>query len=380
MAKAEIKKSSRILTFDLLRGYFLVAILLDHLNFYPSGLDWVTMRGNMYVSAAEGFFLISGIVLGIVRGAKLIDQPLQRVARLFLKRGAQLYLTSIILAALFTLIGWWFYMDYPGLKFGIMPPNTNLFEAVWKLVTFQYLYGWADYLRLYCLFLLFSPLAMWLLRRGWWYIVLAASIGVWLLFPRDPTLPDAIQEYWQPLAWQLIFFSGLTIGFYWPKIVTWWQNLSAGLKRGLTVSVVSLAVVTLAINIFIVFGAKMLLPVPADLAHQLDTFGTTLNRDFFDKEALPIARIALFAVWFAASFWLFHRFEKTVMRFLGWLLLPFGQNSLYVYTISAVLLFFAHLYFVASTDWLPNLIISIVGILLIRLAIHYRVLMNIIPR
>lgn len=362
-----------------MRGYFLVAIFLDHLNFYPSGLDWITMRGNMYVSAAEGFFLISGIVLGVVRGAKLLDKPFKHVTHLLLKRSVQLYLTSIILAAIFTLIGWWFYMDNPGLKYGILPPSTNLLIVIWRIVTFQYLYGWADYLRLYCLFLLVSPLAMWLLRKGWWYIVLAASLGVWLLFPSSPALADAVQEYWQPLSWQLIFFGGLTIGFYWPKLVNWWKNLSTNIKRLLTTSVVSVAVITLLANIFIVFGAKMLLPVPADMAQQLNNFGTMVSRQFFDKEAMPPARILLFTCWFAASFWLFHRFEKTIVRFLGWLLIPFGQNSLYVYTISAVLLFFIHLYFV-SGSLLMNFVISIIGISLVRLAIHYKILMNIIPR
>ncbi len=379
MTEIKTKPSSRVLTFDLMRGYFLIAILLDHLDFFPNGLDWVSMRGDMFVSAAEGFFLISGIVLGIVRGVKLLDRPLEIAARLFLKRSVQLYLTATILTAVFTLIGWWFYMNNPGLKYGILPPGTNLFEAVWKIATFQYLYGWADYLRLYCIFLLVSPLAMWLLRKGLWYVLLAVNIGVWLLYPNSPLLPDTVQEYWQPLSWQLIFFSGLTIGFYWPRIVAWWMSLSTGLRRLLTSGVVTVAVISLLVNIFIAFGAKMLLPVSAGLAHQLDDLGTNLYREFFDKEAMPLARIILFAFWFAASFWLFHRLENYFKRWLGWLLIPFGQNSLYVYTLSAVLLFFAHLYFFTST-LLANFIISLAMILLVRLAIHYKVLMKIIPR
>jgi hypothetical protein len=72
-AKNLIKKP-RILALDLLRGYFLVSIILNHLQWYPNGLDWVAMRGSLLVSAAEGFFIISGILLGIVRGRKLADQ------------------------------------------------------------------------------------------------------------------------------------------------------------------------------------------------------------------------------------------------------------------------------------------------------------------
>ena len=35
----------RIRTFDLMRGLFLIVILLDHLAYYPSGLDIFTGRG-----------------------------------------------------------------------------------------------------------------------------------------------------------------------------------------------------------------------------------------------------------------------------------------------------------------------------------------------
>ena len=130
------KKSSRIFTFDLLRGYFLVAIIINHLAFYPNGLDWWNGRGLLYVSAAEGFFLISGIVLGIVRGSKLIDKPFKFVATILLKRSLQLYVTAIILMLSFTFIGWLF-LDNPGLKAGIRPPDENIFRIIWGALTFE---------------------------------------------------------------------------------------------------------------------------------------------------------------------------------------------------------------------------------------------------
>ncbi|MET0979645.1 MAG: OpgC domain-containing protein, partial [Candidatus Saccharimonadales bacterium] len=215
------KLSSRILTFDLLRGYFLVAIILDHLAFYPNGLDWWTGRGILYVSAAEGFFLISGIVLGIVRGSKLADKPFAIVAKLLLKRALQLYITAIVLMLLFTFVGWLF-LDNPGLKAGIRLPTENLGRILWGALTFEYIYGWADYLRMYALFILASPIAMWLLRRKLWYVVLAISIFVWSQFHNSP-LETA--ELSQVFSWQLIFFSGLIIGFHWQNITDWWNSL-----------------------------------------------------------------------------------------------------------------------------------------------------------
>ena len=53
----------------------MVSIILNHLQWYPSGFDIVAARGSLFVSAAEGFFIISGILLGIVRGRNMFQLP-----------------------------------------------------------------------------------------------------------------------------------------------------------------------------------------------------------------------------------------------------------------------------------------------------------------
>lgn len=369
----DTKKRPRILTFDLMRGYFLVAIILDHLKFFPSGLEFWSARGDLFVTTAEGFFLISGIVLGVVRGSKLLDKPFSTVAKLLIRRGIQLYLTTIILVLLFTVIGW-LYINSPGLKAGIIAPSSNLLDVLWQTITLQYFYGWADYLRLYALFMFASPFALWLLRHGKWYLLLLCSSLLWLAFPADPEVRDITQELFQPLTWQLIFFGGMTIGFYWNHLTRWWSALPNTLRLWLTWSVVTLAVVTLTIDILIVFAPEYLqsLGYAADLHYKLYI-------QFFDKERLPLSRIALFLLWFWASFALFHRFESFIMRTLGWLLLPFGTNSLYVYTVHAFIIFFIHLW-LQPGNWLFNLFVSISVVLLVRIMIHYRFLAGIIPR
>ena len=175
-------KSERILAFDLLRGYFLFVILLNHLEFYPNGLGLVTGRGLLYVSTAEGFFVVSGLVLGMVRGRKLINQPLKVATKLLWKRSFQLYITSIVLTLIFTLIGS-FFINNPGLKSGIYPNLGDVWRLTWDTITLSYSYGWADFLRLYAIFIFFAPAALWLLRKGKWYIMLLISFAVWALYP-----------------------------------------------------------------------------------------------------------------------------------------------------------------------------------------------------
>lgn len=350
-----------------------MAIILDHLRFFPSGLDVWSARGELFVTTAEGFFLISGLVLGIVRGSKLLDKPFSHVARLLINRSVQLYITAVCLVFIFTLIGW-LMIDNPGVKTGIIPANTNIFEVMWKIITMQYFYGWADYLRLYAIFLLFSPAALWLLRRGWWYVLLAVNVIIWLLFPSNPDVPDLTQELLQPLTWQLVFFGGMTIGFYWNQISHWWLALPSRIRSIATWSTISLAAITIVGNALLAFFPEYV----HSLGYALDLH-YKLYIEFFDKERLPLSRIGLFLLWFWAAFALFNRFESYIVRWLGWLLLPFGTNSLYVYTIHAFIIFFAHLWLQPSS-WLLNLIISIALILLVRVMIHYKFLMSIIPR
>lgn len=358
-------------TLDLLRGYFLLVIILNHLHFYPSGLEWITGSSYLYVSAAEGFFLISGIVLGMVRGAKLANKAFKHAAGLLWKRAFQLYITSIILVLLFTLVGWIF-MANPGLKFGIFQPVGDILGLFGQTITLQYTYGWADYLRLYAIFIFAAPLAIWLLRRGWWYIVLLISFGVWMLYPIVP-IPNGGPS--QPFSWQLIFFAGLTVGFHWNYIKARWRKHSKLLQQIIIGTIVSLAALTLILNALVVFGDD--LPYIGHIFNQWDD----VYSQYFDKDRLPMLRLVLFGIWFVALYWLFQRFEATIKRFAGWLLIPFGTNSLYVYTIQALVVFSVHLIFIGPSHWWPvNLIISIGTVAVVHLALRSRFLMRIIPR
>lgn len=365
---------SRVVTFDLMRGYFMVAIIIDHLRFFPNGLGWWSARGGLFVTAAEGFFLISGIVLGIVRGSKLLDKPMRVVCAVLLKRGVQLYLTAVVLVLIFTVIGWHYY-GVAGLKGGILPPDSSALTVIWSAFSMQYYYGWADYLRLYAIFLLLSPLVFWMLRRGWWYYVLALSLLVWTLYPNYPGMTYDVREYFQPISWQLLFFIGTIIGFHWNHFLDAWASLGRRARRWLTGSLLAVAGVTFAINVGIMLstmGYNMGPILTPQLQHDLYVA-------FFDKLRMPITRVILALIWFWAGFYLFKKFEKPILKTLGWLLLPYGMNSLYVYTLHAFAVFFIDLYLVPGSLWF-NFFITAGVILLIRVAVHYKLLMKIIPR
>ncbi len=363
--------SSRVITLDLLRGYFLIVILLNHLHYYPSGLEWITGQSYLYASTAEGFFLISGIVLGIVRGAKLVDKPFKVARNLLLKRSLQLYVTYLLLLFFFTVVGWLF-VENPGLKLGDYPMQGSIFTFFWQAATFQYVYGWADYLRLYALFILVSPLALWLLRKGKWYIMMTASIIIWSLYAFSPWPAGELS---QPMSWQLVFFSGFAIGFYFKQITSWWHHLSARIRHITVVSIWVISAITLVANVLIVFGDA--LPVIGQtLSHYDDVYSA-----YFNKDRLPLARLALFTVWFLALVFLFTKFEKWINKWFGWLLLAFGNNSLYTYTMQAFVVFFLMLIMTKPSDhWLLNLVVSLFAIGILYVSVRTKFLMKIIPR
>jgi hypothetical protein len=369
------RKIPRIVTFDIMRGFFLIAIVNNHLNFYPNFLDWWGMRGLLLTTTAEGFFLISGMVLGVVRGAKLVGAPFKDVAIIVLKRALTLYLTYIVLVIGFTLLSWYVFADNPNVKYGIMDGH-NWLQLIWDTVSFQYIYGWADYLRFYAIYIAISPLALWLLRKGMWYIVLAVSIAIWWLFPIDfHTIPWQTVELLQPIPWQLIFFIGLIIGFHWPDITEWCTKYKKALTRYVAVPVIVIAAITILINIFAAFANDI---VHNAWTQMLSDKAWELRLNDFHKESLPFSRIVVFFLWFWASFLVVKKFEKPITKYIGWLLIPFGTNSLYVYTLHAIILFFVHLLFVPTIPILNFLVMS--GIVaLIYFAIRVNFMGKIIP-
>lgn len=359
-----------------MRGFFLIAIIVDHIAFFPNLLDWWGMRGQLMVTTAEGFFLLSGIVLGIVRGAKLVDEPLKKVAQIILKRSLQLYVTYIVLVLAFTAIAWYVYPGNPDIKFGAMA-DQSWWHLIVQTLTFQYTYGWADYLRFYAIFMALSPLALWLLRRGQWYILAAISTLVWYLSPINiVTMPWEQVEIYQPIPWQLLFFIGLIIGFHWPAITEWWQKYRTLLVRYVAIPVIIIAISTFCWNVFAVFAEKF---VDNEWTRELAHRAWELRSIDFHKESLTLERIGLFMIWFWAAFFLIERFQKQIVRFTGWLLIPFGVNSLYVYTLHAIIVFFIHLYF-RDTTLLANFLVTAGVIALIYAAIRTKFLMTIIPR
>lgn len=379
------KTGNRLATLDLLRGWFLIVILVNHLFFFPSGYDLISGRGMLVVSAAEGFFIISGLLIGIIRGGRVSHVPFSVIWKKLWQRGALLYIWSVGLSFFYILIGWLLY-DVPGLKWGLVKPWTNIPDVITQVLSLQYFYGWADFLRMYAVYILAAPLAIWLLRKGRWYIVVILSALVWTL-PQRPVI-EADMLY----TWQTLFFGPLIVGYYWQPITEFVNTINKRVLNRIIYACLIITAVTIILSVVSAFVApsmqgsgwstisNLTQPIPENI--------------LFHKGNMPLTRILLSFVWFTSFFWLFQRYEKWLISKLGWLLMPLGQNSLLVYIVQSFIIFFMHLwlqpemFIVGSrstillyvTTTLTNFVLTTAAIGLVWLAAKNKRFLPFIPR
>lgn len=329
----------RMIVFDLMRGFFMFGIIVNHLALYPNLLAIFTGATKLWVSFAEGFFAVSGFFIGFLYKEK-IKQSFREVFLKLSKRSLRLYLWTVYLTVLFT---YWGNMMPVGLvKTGlwILHPE-NIWEFAIKVVTLRYTYGWADILPYYAAFLLISPIYLWALKKIKWYFLFTLNLLVWLV--RSESVYLAIQP---------LFFAGLIVGFYSEPIKLWWMKMRLEKRYKIRTIFYGVFLISLLASIFSVFFfEKMFAGLP--FGQFLIAKNRVLNL-YFDKQTVGIGRLLLAPVWIVVGFFLFGSFEKKIEKYLGSLFLSFGKNSLYAYILHAFVIYpvpFLVFYFGTNGVW-----------------------------
>lgn len=337
------KRSSiqRILAFDLLRGYFLIVILIDHLARYPGIFEYITGKGYLWASAAEGFFVVSGIMVGLIRGNEAKRGQLKQSNYKLLKRALNIYLLSVSLTVLATLIAWW--CHDVSVKSGAIEPG-RWFDLITQSISLRYTYGWADFLPYYAAFMVVAPLALWLAYKSKTWLVVVISIVVWY-FGRSHS---------QYFAWQLLFFGGLAVGYHLNTLQARWASLMDVQKNTIVTILVVVSTITVVASILVIFG-QGLNPI-------VENFGkATLN--WFDKTSAAPGRVVVSAIWLSTLFILVRKYEGVIAHYIGWLLLPLGRNSLFTYGSESVVLLLVSAVFPYAVGLILNICISLLTII-----------------
>src|SRR5438309_616631 len=93
---ADYLRGSRDLRIDLLRGAAVAAMVIDHVGGDRSWLYALTGGDRFYVSAAEAFVFLAGIVAGTVYGPRAVRHGGAAALRL-LRRAGVIYLWTVLL-------------------------------------------------------------------------------------------------------------------------------------------------------------------------------------------------------------------------------------------------------------------------------------------
>lgn len=324
------RKRDRIGTLDILRGLFLVVIAVDHFAWTPSlFIQILTERSLLFASAAEGFFAISGILVGYIYGPRILKTTKLIVFKIW-KRALLLYCLSVGFTILYT-VWYTLYPSYHFLEF--VPLSTPTFLV--NTLTLQHTYGWADFLNRYAVFMFISPLALWLIAKGRWYVVAAVSFAIWL----------SVQSYGVQLvytAWQLPFMGGVIIGYYLPAIESSVAHISTRRRKVLTKILLSVGVSSyfLAITwLYLIMYANYIdFGFGANFFNHLNVTWIALQ-GYFTRDHLAIGRVIIGTLWFWTLYVIIRKNEKTIDKHTKGVLTLLGKNSLFVYSLHAFLLY-----------------------------------------
>lgn len=218
---------SRDLRIDWLRGLAMTCVIVDHSKL-SSLLSWFTYERFWVVTAAEVFVVLSGTVLGMVYGRKLVRDGWQSVLRGLTRRAFMLYVAFVAVTVSVVLIsfagidvtaltGW---TDYTGALVWTIEP-WNMTAAAWRDIALMRTGPWAfQIIGLYVWLVAAAAPCLIALRFIGWRWLIGASWLLYLLYRVAPHALTSGQFEWTfpLLAWQLLFVHGITIGYHRDRI------------------------------------------------------------------------------------------------------------------------------------------------------------------
>jgi hypothetical protein len=224
-AAAPAASGERLWQIDALRGLMLVLMTLTHL---PTRVSSPTGQPFGFVSAAEGFVLLSGFMAGMVYAGRERREGEAQMRSAFYKRVVKIYLCqAALLAFLFSVVAVVAVLSQQEAITGLMRYYLNepLHALVGSLLLI-YSPPLLDILPMYVLFMLLSPMVLIHGLRHGWVGIMAISVALWLgaqfklgawlyemLAPaagiRVPLLQTGAFEV---LAWQFLWVMGLWMG------------------------------------------------------------------------------------------------------------------------------------------------------------------------
>jgi len=387
----------RDLRIDMVRGFSIVVVVVTHIEVTsPYSSAALTAIGT--VTGPELFVLLSGIVLGMAFPAAIRRGGEWAAAIGAWARARTQYVVALAVVLAIFAIGFVPFINasavttftdrgagadgstVSGRVYDLYPNGERLLDypppwyAIRQLLLLE-MGPWPfTVMGLFVVLSLVYPVAMWLVRRRMWWLVLLVSWALYALqvvAPEAGRLPSQFDAVFPLLTWQVLFAHGLVIGYHRRQII---RALTTPTGKVLTgVFVVGYSGVLVYLWAGATFGFTPV-PFPADLYAGLNESG--YQRIFLEWGRLidlPLVLVCCYAVLTVA--W------KPLEKSMGWLWIPLGRASLYVFVV--------HVFFVLAVSNIPGLdrgslwqgtLIHTVVIALILLMVRKRFLFSVIPR
>jgi hypothetical protein len=353
--------SGRDLRLDFFRGLALWFIFLDHIP--DNVLNWITVRNYGFSDATEIFVFISGYTAVIAYGRMMVREGWPRTAARVYRRVWQLYVAHILLFVAFTAQIAYFSIarNAPELieEMQLMGLGENPYRAILEAVLLKFRPVNLDVLPLYIVLLAAFPFALPSILR-WPWAVLAASFSLYvatLHFDWNlPGYPDDKVWFFNPMAWQAIFFTGAVLAVTAPHLA-WMDRLRWP--------------ISLLAGLYLVFAFVITLSWHYNSLENLIPDWVSRQLYPIDKTNLDILRFTHFL----AIAWLIRLGVHPDSRFLRWrLLTPIrrcGEHSLQIFCLGTFLALTAHIIVDNFDDSVvAQVTVSVVGIMIMSLAAY----------
>jgi hypothetical protein len=309
--------SNRDPRLDWIRGYCLFMMIADHIQ-DRSALYVLTGGTEFYISAAEAFYFISGLTLGMVTARENWLVASKRV----LSRALVLYRTAVIMTIGFGLLGAYTTVHFWGSGNESTKPlfewvRTNFLEFLTSVLTLRTGTSGQEILILYVVYMVVAPIALFfLMRRMGWFVVLGIT-AVYVAHLLQPGIfKQPFATYFEPYEWHILFFGGLVLGFHRKDVVSFFAKIPV-LSKILEVTVL----VTAGVFMWIFANNFSVWPELPKLL------------DLENRWAMPPVQLALVALYLQAAFIIVSHLWVPLRVGLGWFFEPLGRASLWAFTV-----------------------------------------------
>ncbi|WP_309147124.1 OpgC domain-containing protein, partial [Curtobacterium sp. MCPF17_047] len=340
-------KPGRDLRLDLFRGFIILAVVITHIE-VSGPYSYLTLHAVGAITGAEMFVFLSGMVLGMVYplGVARFGEWASAVGAW--KRARKQYVVTLVVILIVFALSFVPLLDTDaittftdrgtgldgvqaeGRVYDLYPNAMQLlaYPPPWYAIR-QFLLlemgPWPfNIMGLFVVLSLFIPVFMWVIRRGYWWALLLVSWALYVFQAVDPGFKPLNAQFdavFPLLTWQVVFTHGLVLGYYRRQIT---RALTGRLGK------VLIGVLVCGYAAFLVYvwaGDRFAFtPAPFPATMYQDLYNTAYQR--VDLQWGRLIDIAFFAI---VSYAILTVFWKPVNAVIGWLWIPLGQASLYVF-------------------------------------------------